>query len=115
MNIHPLVIPAAAYVLGVLACHWLDLPWWPFLALAAGSGLALAVWAVRRRALPVWGLTLFCLFLGAGLLGWERSGELPQDHVRHLIVMRNKTIIADVMTAPERTPYGWRLLVDGTW
>ena len=112
MNIHPLVIPAAAYVLGVLACHWLDLPWWPFLALAAGSGLALAVWAVRRRALPVWGLTLFCLFLGAGLLGWERSGELPQDHVRHLIVMRNKTIIADVMTAPERTPYGWRLLVE---
>lgn len=112
MNIHPLVIPAAAYVLGVLACHWLDLPWWPFLALAAGSGLTLAAWAVRRLALPVWGLTLFCLFLGAGLLGWERSGELPQDHVRHLIAMRNKTIIADVMTAPERTPYGWRLLVE---
>lgn len=112
MNLHPLVIPAAAYVLGVLASHWLGLPWWPFLALAAVACLALAAWAMRRRTLPVWGLTLFCLFLGAGLLGWERSGELPLDHVRQLVAMRNKTIVADVMTAPERTPYGWRLLVE---
>jgi competence protein ComEC len=112
MNLHPLVIPAVAYVLGVLASHWLGLPPWPLLIAAVVTGAFLILWAMRRRALSVWGLTLLCLLLGAGLLGWERSGELQEDHVRHLVAMRPKTLIADVMAAPERTQHGWRLLVE---
>jgi competence protein ComEC len=112
MNLHPLVIPAAAYVLGVLASHWLDLPWWPLLAIAGLAAVGLAVWTMNHRTIPVWGLTLLCLFLGAGLFGWDKSTELPQDHVRHLVAMRPKTLIADVMAAPERTQHGWRLLVE---
>lgn len=112
MNLHPLVIPAVAYVAGVLTCHWLGLPWWPLLAGAGLLGAGLVAWAVRRRELPVWGVAIFCLVLGAGLLGWERSGELSPDHVRHLVAMRPKVLLADVVAAPERTQHGWRLLVD---
>ncbi len=112
MNLHPLLIPALAYVSGVLACHWLALPWWPLLAAAGAAGVGLAVWAARRRELPVWGVAIFCLLLGAGLLGWQRSGELPPDHVRHSVAMQPKVLLADVATAPERTQHGWRILVE---
>jgi competence protein ComEC len=112
MNLHPLVIPAVAYVAGVLASNWLGLPWWPFLLGAGLAGAGLATWAARRRHLPVWGVAVFCLVLGAGLLGWEKSEYLPPDHVRHLVAMRPKVLLADVMAAPERTQHGWRLLVE---
>lgn len=112
MNLHPLVIPAVAYVAGVLTSHWLGLPCWPLLLAAGFTGAGLIMWAARRRELPIWGVTIFCLVLGAGLLGWQRSGELPPDHVRHLVAMRPKVLLADVVAAPERINYGWRLLVE---
>jgi len=112
MNLHPLVIPALAYLAGVLAAHWLALPWPPFLAAAAVVGMGLGCWAMRCRWLPVWGVALFCLLLGMGLLGLSRSRELPPDHVRHLVAMRPKVLLADVVSAPERTRYGWRFLAE---
>lgn len=103
---------AVAYVAGVLAAHWLGLAWPLPLAAAGAAGAGLAWWGMRHGRLPAWGVALFCLFLGAGLLGLARSGGPPPDHVRHLVSLRPKVLLAEVVSAPERTTRGWRLLVE---
>jgi competence protein ComEC len=106
---HPLILPAAAMILGVLGGSWLLPPAWAMFALAGALGICLLFYGVRYARLPIWLISLCCLFLGAGLFMHSQPGPLPTTHIKHLAKNRPTELSGMVVKAPE--PKGHRRLI----
>ncbi len=111
MKPHPLVWPAAACVAGSLLAARLPMPAWPLLAAAALLGAALAVAGWRRGRLPPALMAAAFLCLGAGLLAWHLAQAPPADDVARRADGLFRTLVGDVVSAPEPGRFGPVLLV----
>lgn len=110
-RLHPLILPAAALLAGIVLAAWLG-PWQARPFLAAGA-LALAValgLGLRGKGISPLLLALACLFAGAGLLSLERTATLPPDHLAHLADGKSHRIQAVALSPAQPSGRGVRLL-----
>ncbi|MFZ5586283.1 MAG: ComEC/Rec2 family competence protein [Thermodesulfobacteriota bacterium] len=103
-RVHPLVWPALALIAGVcLADLWPRPQAWAAGALGA-AGVSLVAWLAlgpaRGRHRLAW-LTLTALVLAAGLIWWQRAQPLAPDHLRALADNTPRTLVAQVIGAPQ--------------
>ncbi len=110
-RLHPLVLPAAALMGGIVLAAWLG-PWpvWPLLA---GAALALALalgQGLAGKGLSPLVLALACLLAGAGLLSLERAATPPPDHLAPLADGQTHQLAAVALTPAQPGGQGARLV-----
>ncbi len=111
MFLHPLVPAALALITGMVLAHtWALPPVLPWLG-AAGVGVYLVVRGQRWGRLPLVGMCVFFLLLGAARYAGQAGRALPPNHLLVLYSGRPQVLTALVVRAPEPGGRNRRLVV----
>ncbi len=98
---HPLVPAALSLIAGIALAHALNLPLALLWLGAAGAAVYLALVARRQRRLPLAGLCIFFLLLGAARYTGQSAQVPAPDHLSRLYSGRPQVLTALVVRAPE--------------